>query len=90
MAVDTEVVTDPKLERRTRRQFSAAEKRRLLSEYDNLPRGEKGAWLRREGLYGAQLANWRKTAQGTGRTGPGTEIRRSQAQGPARAADRGA
>jgi len=69
MAVDTEVVTDPKLERRTRRQFSAAEKRRLLSEYDNLPRGEKGAWLRREGLYGAQLANWRKTLKEQGEQG---------------------
>ncbi|MCG5548944.1 hypothetical protein LRD17_09345, partial [Halorhodospira halochloris] len=67
--VDTEVVNDPKLERHTRRQFSAAEKRRLLSEYDNLPRGEKGAWLRREGLYGAQLANWRKTLKEQGEQG---------------------
>lgn len=62
-----EVPTEPDLERRTRRQFSSADKQRLLGEYDALPRGEKGAWLRRQGLYGAQLANWRKTLteQGT-------------------------
>jgi transposase-like protein len=62
-----EVLTEPKLERRTRRRFSAAEKRRLLTEADALPHGEQGAWLRRNGLYAAQLSQWRKTlaAQGT-------------------------
>ena len=56
----TEIMPDPKLEKRTRRRFSAAEKQRLLSEADALPHGEKGAWLRRNGLYGAQLSAWRK------------------------------
>ena len=51
-----EVPTEPTLERRTRRKFTSAEKQRLLAEYDDLGRGEKGAWLRRNGLYGAQLA----------------------------------
>jgi transposase-like protein len=62
-----EVLTEPKLERRTRRRFSAAEKRRLLAEADALPHGEQGAWLRRNGLYAAQLSQWRKTLaeQGT-------------------------
>jgi transposase-like protein len=63
----TEVLTEPKLERRTRRRFSAAEKQRLLAEADALPHGEQGAWLRRNGLYAAQLSQWRKALaeQGT-------------------------
>lgn len=56
----TEIPTDPRLERRTRRRFSAAEKQRLLSEAEALPHGEQGAWLRRNGLYAAQLSTWRK------------------------------
>jgi len=62
-----EVLTEPKLERRTRRRFSAAEKQRLLAEADALPHGEQGAWLRRNGLYAAQLSQWRKAfgEQGT-------------------------
>jgi transposase-like protein len=62
-----EVLTEPRLERRTRRRFSAAEKQRLLAEADALPHGEQGAWLRRNGLYAAQLSQWRKalTEQGT-------------------------
>jgi transposase-like protein len=55
-----EVLTEPKLERRTRRRFSAAEKQRLLAQADALPHGEQGAWLRRNGLYAAQLSQWRK------------------------------
>ena len=67
MSESNEVLTEPKLERRTRRRFSAAEKRRLLTEADALPHGEQGAWLRRNGLYAAQLSQWRKalTEQGT-------------------------
>ncbi|MGP1684532.1 MAG: transposase [Giesbergeria sp.] len=55
-----EISPDPRLEKRTRRRFSAAEKLRLLSEADALPHGEQGAWLRRNGLYAAQLSGWRK------------------------------
>ena len=55
-----EVETDPRLEKRTRRRFSGAEKKRLLTESDTLPYGEKGAWLRRNGLYAGQLSTWRK------------------------------
>lgn len=69
MSESNEVETDPALERRTRRQFSAAEKERLLAEFDGLARGEKGAWLRRNGLYSAQLTNWRKTVAESGRQG---------------------
>jgi transposase-like protein len=62
-----EVQPEPTLERRTRRQLSSAEKQRLLAKQDALAKGEKSAWLRRQGLYASQLANWRKTLteQGT-------------------------
>jgi len=69
MSKSHEVITEPSLERRTRRQFSSAEKRRLLEEHDALPRGDKGAWLRQQGLYAAQLANWRKTLEEQGSQG---------------------
>jgi len=69
MTESTEVEPEPNLERRTRRQFSAAEKQRLLAEMDALAHGEKGAWLRRNGLYAGQLANWRKTQAESGAQG---------------------
>jgi len=59
MADTNEVVTDPRLEKRTRRRFGVAEKKRLLAEAEALPHGQKGAWLRKKGLYAAQLSNWR-------------------------------
>lgn len=60
MSDPNEVVTDPRLEKRTRRHFSVAERKRLLAEADSLPHGEKGAWLRRNRLYAGQLSTWRK------------------------------
>ena len=49
----------PSPERRTR---SAAEKLRILQEYDAAPLGspERGALLRREGIYTSQISKWRK------------------------------
>ena len=43
---DTEVS-----ERATRRRFAPEYKARILAEYERLADGEKGALLRREGLY---------------------------------------
>ena len=51
MSDSNEVVTDPRLEKRTRRRFSVAERKHLLAEADALPHGEKGAWLRRKGRF---------------------------------------
>ena len=50
-----------------RRTFTAEYKERILDEYDALPLGssERGALLRREGLYTSHLAEWRK-ARATG------------------------
>jgi transposase len=48
-------------EKAKRRQFSAAEKLRILREADACKKpGEIGALLRREGLYSSNLAAWRK------------------------------
>jgi transposase len=45
----------------SRRQFSAAEKLRVLHEADACTQpGQIGALLRREGLYSSQLAKWRR------------------------------
>jgi len=45
----------------SRRQFSAAEKLRILQEADACTQpGQIGALLRREGLYSSQLATWRR------------------------------
>jgi len=66
---NNEVQTEPSLERRTRRRFSGADKQRLVTEFEALGRGEKGEWLRRNGLYASQLANWRKTLAEAGSAG---------------------
>jgi len=52
---------DPEVvERAARRRFSAMYKLRILRETDELPPGELGALLRREGLYYSYLTTWRK------------------------------
>jgi transposase len=42
-----------------RRQFSARYKAETLTAYDKLPRDQRGAFLRREGLYTSNIAEWR-------------------------------
>lgn len=45
-----------------RRTFTAADKLGYLDAYDALPKGspQRGAFLRREGLYSSHLSEWRK------------------------------
>jgi transposase-like protein len=69
MADSNEVIADPRLEKRSRRHFSVAEKKRFLAEADALPYGEKGGWLRRKGLYAGQLSTWRKELAEHGQAG---------------------
>lgn len=69
MNLSQEVHPDPKLEKRARRRFSAGEKQRLLAEFDTLGHGEKGAWLRRQGLFAAQFSSWRKELREHGAAG---------------------
>jgi transposase len=55
---------DPEVPERARpmRRFSAAYKKRILEEYEGLSKADKGALLRREGLYSSLLSEWRKQA----------------------------
>jgi transposase-like protein len=47
-------------ERATRRRFTAGYKVDILERYGKLPAGERGAFLRQEGLYSSHLDAWRK------------------------------
>jgi len=47
-------------ERARRRRFTAKYKLEILAAYDAAPDGEKGALLRREGLYSSHLDYWRR------------------------------
>jgi transposase len=49
--------TDP-APRPSRRVFSPEYKLAIVSEYENAPNGEKGAILRREGLYSSHVIEW--------------------------------
>lgn len=50
----------PRSERPKRRTFSADYKAKILAEYDAAEAGEKGALLRREGLYSSHVVEWRR------------------------------
>lgn len=60
--MNQEVKSKPELERRSKRRFSGTEKLRLLAEFKALAHGEKGAWLRRNGLYAGQISLWQQAA----------------------------
>ncbi len=52
---------DPEVpERARRRRFTAKYKLEVLAAYDDAPDGEKGAVLRREGLYSSHIVDWRR------------------------------
>ena len=53
---------EPEVSERARgpRRFSAAYKAQILAEYEALPRLDKGAFLRREGLYSSLIVDWRR------------------------------
>ena len=57
---DTQIKPDPKLEKRSRRQFTAEYKLKILAQADACKHGELGALLRREKLYSNQLSQWRR------------------------------
>lgn len=67
-------VTDDDIDpaaRPTRRTFTADYKAEILAEYDAWPKGsgERGAILRREGLYSSHISEWRKQATAGAREG---------------------
>lgn len=47
-----------------KKSYSAKYKKRVVREYDSLPDGEKGAFLRREGLYASHISKWRNEPAG--------------------------
>jgi transposase-like protein len=52
---------DPEVpERARRRRFTAKYKQEILAAYEAAPVGEKGALLRREGLYSSHIVQWRR------------------------------
>src|ERR1700728_3545434 len=52
---------DPEVpEKARRRTFSAQYKQEVLAAYEAAPDGEKGAILRREGLYSSLISEWRR------------------------------
>ena len=60
--VDDAARPDPEVpERARRRRFTAKYKLEVLAAYDAAPDGEKGAILRREGLYSSHLVDWRRS-----------------------------
>lgn len=79
------VVDEPDPAARPRRRtFTAEYKEQILDEYDALPHGseERGALLRREGLYTSHIAEWRKARDAGARAGlaPKGKPRRSREQ----------
>lgn len=60
--IDDGVVT-PRADRPKRRTFTAEYKAQILAEYDAADHGERGAILRREGLYSSHMVDWRKAAR---------------------------
>lgn len=54
-------VPDPEVPVKARmRRWSAAEKARILAEYESLGKADKGALLRREGIYSSLISAWRQ------------------------------
>jgi transposase len=63
---------DPEVpERARRRTFTAQYKLEILAAYDAAGPGEKGAILRREGLYSSHIVEWRRSRDSGVLAGPG-------------------
>lgn len=73
-------VVAPRADRPKRRTFTAEYKADILAEYEAADRGERGAILRREGLYSSHIVEWRKAAEAgaTSALGPRTRDRRDR------------
>lgn len=76
---DDGVVT-PRADRPKRRTFTAEYKVQIVAEYDAADHGQRGAILRREGLYSSHISEWRKAAQAGSVTalGPKSKDRRDR------------
>jgi transposase-like protein len=62
---------DPEVpEKARRRRFTAQYKLDVVAEYDAAPSGQKGAVLRREGLYSSHVIEWRRARDSGALAGP--------------------
>lgn len=70
--------------RPSRRVFSPEYKLAIVAEYENAPNGEKGAILRREGLYSSHVIEWTRArdadALPKGPVDPATRTKKSAEQ----------
>lgn len=65
----------PRSDRPKRRTFTAEYKAQVLAEYEAAETGERGAILRREGLYSSHITEWRKAAAAGATTALGPKSR---------------
>ncbi|MEX5635409.1 hypothetical protein [Parafrankia sp. FMc2] len=72
--------------RPSRRVFSTAYKLRIVTEYENAPHGEKGAILRREGLFSSHVVEWTR-ARDAGVLGPARSQVRVPEKKPGKSAE---
>jgi transposase len=68
-------VVGPRAERPKRRTFAAEYKLRIVAEYEAAGPGEKGALLRREGLYSSHVVEWRRARDAGALDGLGAKPR---------------
>jgi len=84
LVVDDEARPDPEVPQRARRRaFTAKYKLEVLAAFDAASEGEKGAVLRREGLYSSHIVEWRRARDGgalAGLTKPRGRPARDRAQ----------
>jgi transposase len=64
----------------SRRRFSAEFKNRIVGEYDAADRDERGALLRREGIYTSHISEWRNQRRQSGEPAVSSGRRRSAEQ----------
>ena len=77
---------DPEVpERARRRSFTAKYKLEVLAAYDAAVPGEKGAILRREGLYSSHIVEWRRARDAGALAGVGRPRGRPARRSPGRA-----
>ena len=73
------------LPRAKRRRFSAAFKKRILEEYDACTEpGEKGALLRKEGIYSSYIATWKRQLERRDNLAGSTSAKRGPKEDPQR------
>ncbi len=80
-----QVTPNPNLEKRTRRTFNAEYKLDIIQRAAACERGQLGELLREEGLYSAQLRDWRNTYEkegyeGLAKTQPGPQSKKTPEQ----------